>query len=96
MAHRAETYVQRCVRKARFPQLHTIEEFDFSIQPELRPTLPGSCFSPAFVTRGHNLILQGRTGRGKTHLASASAYRAIQHGYDALFTPTAAPSSTIS
>ena len=90
VAHRAETRIQRCVRKARFPQLHTIEEFDFSIQPELGRTLLGSCFSPEFVTRGHNLILKGRTGRGKTHLATAIACRAIRHGYDALFTTAAA------
>ena len=80
VAHRAETRLQRCVRKARFPQLKTVEEFDFSVQPELRRTLLGSCFGPEFVSEGRNLILTGRSGRGKTHLATAIAYRAIQQG----------------
>ena len=90
VAHRAETRIQRCVRKARFPQLKTVEEFEFSVQPELRRTLLGSCFGPEFVDQGRNLILTGRSGRGKTHLATAIAYRAIQNGYDALFSTAAA------
>jgi DNA replication protein DnaC len=36
------------------------------------------------------LILSGKTGRGKTHLAVAIAYRAIQNGFEALFTTAAA------
>ena len=90
VAHRAETRLQRCVRKARFPQLKTVEEFDFCVQPELRRTLLGSCFGPEFVSQGRNLILTGRSGRGKTHLATAIAYRAIQNGFDALFATAAA------
>ena len=89
VAQRAETRLQRCVRKARFPLLKTIEEFDFSVQPELRRTLLGSCFSAEFVEQGCNLILSGRSGRGKTHLATAIAYKAIQNGYEALFATAA-------
>ncbi len=90
VAHRAQTRLQRCVRKARFPLLKTVEEFDFAAQPELRRTLLGSCFAPDFVTEGRNLILTGRSGRGKTHLATAIAYKAIQNGFDALFRTAAA------
>ena len=90
VAHRAQTRLQRCVRKARFPELKTVEEFDFAVQPELRRTLLGSCFVPDFVDQGRNLILTGRSGRGKTHLATAIAYRAIQNGFDALFATAAA------
>lgn len=90
VAHRAGTRLQRCVRKARFPLLKTVEEFDFSVQPELRRTVLGSCFSQEFVAQGRNLILTGRSGRGKTHLATAIAYKAIQNGFDALFASAAA------
>ncbi len=61
VAHRSQTRLQRCLRKARFPQLKTVEEFDFSVQPELRRTLLGSCFGPEFVAEGRNLILAGRS-----------------------------------
>ena len=46
----------------------------------------GSALSPDFVTEGRSLILAGKPGRGKTHLAIAVAYRAIQNGFDAFFT----------
>ena len=36
------------------------------------------------------MILAGRSGRGKTHLVTAIAYRAIQNGFDALFATAAA------
>ena len=42
-----------------------------------------SCFSPEFVARGRDLILAGRSGRGKKDSAIAIAYKAIQHGFDA-------------
>jgi DNA replication protein DnaC len=41
------------------------------------------------VSEGRNLILLGKSGRGKTHLAVAIAYRAIQNGYNAGFVTAA-------
>jgi len=50
----------------------------------------GSALAPDFVTEGRSLILAGKPGRGKTHLAIAIACRAIQNGFDAFFTTAAA------
>jgi hypothetical protein len=69
--------------------LRTVEEFDFSYQSTLRLTTIGSLLAPDFVTEGRSVILEGRPGRGKTHLAIAIAYRALQNGFDALFTTAA-------
>jgi hypothetical protein len=41
------------------------------------------------VTEGRCVILSGKPGRGKTHLAVAIAYRAIQNGFDARFVTAA-------
>jgi DNA replication protein DnaC len=41
------------------------------------------------VTEGRSLILYGKTGRGKTHLAVAIGYRAIQNGFETLCTTAA-------
>jgi DNA replication protein DnaC len=90
VAHRQCTRLQRCTAQARFPFLKTIDDFDFSLQSQLRLALLGSYLSPDFVAEGRNLILFGRSGRGKTHLAVAIAYRAIQNGFEALFTTAAA------
>ncbi len=46
----------------------------------------GSFLGPEFVTKGRSAIFSGPTGRGKTHLAVALAYRAVQNGFDARFT----------
>ena len=73
VAHREQTRLQRLARRARFPYLKTIDDFDFTLQSNLRAAL----------------ILHGKTGRGKTHLAVAIGYRAIQNGFHALFTTAA-------
>jgi DNA replication protein DnaC len=89
VAHRAETRIQRATRKACFPFLRTIEEFDFKLQTSVRLSLLGSYLGPELVSEGRCLILGGRSGRGKTHLAVSIAYRAIQNGYEARFTTAA-------
>lgn len=85
VAHRRGTRLNRAVRAAQLPFLRTVEEFDFSYQSTLRLTTMGSLLTPDFVTEGHLVILVGKTGRGKTHLAISLAYRAMQNGFDALF-----------
>jgi DNA replication protein DnaC len=90
VAHRAQTGVARRTRQAHFPFLKTVEEFDFTHQSSLRQMLMGSYFAPELPASGQNLILQGRPGRGKTHLAIAIAYKAILHGAEALFTTASA------
>ena len=89
VAHRRGTRLARAVRAAAFPFLRTIDEFDFTYQSTLRLTTIGSLLTPDFVTQGHSVIFEGKPGRGKTHLAIAIAYRAMQNGFDALFTTAA-------
>lgn len=89
IAHRAETRIQRSVRKARFPFLKTIEEFDFEFQRSVKRQMLGRFLGPELVEDGRTLVLLGEPGRGKTHLAIAVAYKAIQNGYDARFATAA-------
>jgi DNA replication protein DnaC len=48
-----------------------------------------SYLGPDFVTEGRSLIPYGKTGRGKTRLAVAIGYRAIQNGFETLCTTAA-------
>jgi DNA replication protein DnaC len=89
IAQRQQTRLQRLSRWASFPFLKTIDDFDFTYQSTVRLGLLGSALSPDFITEGRCLILSGKPGRGKTHLAVALAYRAIQNGFDAFFTTAA-------
>ncbi len=85
IAHRAETRLTRAVRKARFPFLRTIDEFNFTFQTALKLQMLGSYLGPEFVTEGRSAMFSGPSGTGKSHLCIAIAYRAIQHGYEARF-----------
>ncbi len=85
IAHRAETRLTRAVRKARFPFLRTIDDFNFTFQTALKLQMLGSYLGPELVTEGKSAIFSGPSGTGKTHLCIAIAYRAIQHGYEARF-----------
>ena len=85
VAHRGGTRITKLARRAHFPYLKTIEEFDFAFQTSIRRQQLGPFLGPEFVTEGRNLILSGGPGRGKTHIAIALAYRAIQNGFDARF-----------
>ncbi len=85
VAHRTDTRTKKLARYAHFPYLKTIDEFDFVYQSSLRRQQLGPYLGADFVTEGRNLILSGKPGRGKTHLAIALAYKAIQHGFEARF-----------
>jgi DNA replication protein DnaC len=89
IAQRQQTRIARMVRRARFPFLKTIDDFNFTYQSTIRMSLLGSALTPDFVTEGRCLIFGGKPGRGKTHLSVAIAYRAIQNGFDALFVTAA-------
>ena len=90
IAHRGETRIKRSTRKAKFPFLKTLDEFDFTFQNSVKRKALGRFFGPEFVEEGRSVILLGKPGRGKTHLAIAMAYKAIQNGYEACFTTAAA------
>jgi len=89
IAHRQQTRLNRLLRRARFPFFKTIDDFNFTYQSTVRVSLLGSALASEFVTDGRCLILSGKPGRGKTHLAVAIGYRAIQNGFDARFVTAA-------
>jgi DNA replication protein DnaC len=85
VAHRNDSRIDKSARQAHFPFQKTVEEFDFVFQSSLRRQELGPYLGPELVTEGRNLILSGKPGRGKTHIAVAIGYRAIQNGFTAKF-----------
>src|SRR5437899_12329228 len=85
IAHRQQTRIARMVRRARVPFLKTIDDFNFLFQSTVRLSLLGSALTPDFVTEGRCVIFGGKPGRGKTHLAVAMSYRAIQNSIVATY-----------
>jgi DNA replication protein DnaC len=85
LAHRTEVRIARATRRAGFPFLKTLEEFDFTFQRSVARKALGPYLGPELVSGGKNLILWGNPGLGKTALCIALAYKAIQHGAVARF-----------
>jgi DNA replication protein DnaC len=62
IAHRAQTRITRSVRKARFPFLRTVEEFDFTFQTSVRLQMLGTLLGPELVSEGRSAIFSGPPG----------------------------------
>jgi DNA replication protein DnaC len=73
---RIDNSVNSRIKKARFPFLKTLEEFDFSFQPQLDEKLLRELANLGFLTTAHNILFIGPPGVGKTHLAVALGLKA--------------------
>jgi hypothetical protein len=62
---RKENQLKRRMRQARFPYEKTIEQFDFTLRPELKRQVILSCMDPTFISGGKSLVLVGPPGTGK-------------------------------
>jgi len=74
---------------ASFPAIKTLEQFDYTFSVGVNRKQIEELASLAFIKKHENIILLGQCGVGKTHLAIALAYKAVQHRYKAKFTTIA-------
>ena len=72
-------------RMAGFPSLKTLDEFDFTFAKGVPKPMENQLATLAFIERKENVILLGPSGVGKTHIASALGYKAVQAGYKTRF-----------
>lgn len=86
LAFREGRAVKTRMKLAKFPYLRTIDEFDFSFQPELDRERVLSLFSLKFIAEKGNVLLIGPPGVGKTHLAVSLGIAACQNGFMTYFT----------
>src|SRR5919205_3404998 len=82
---RQEHQIRRKLKAAGFPYAATLEQFDFSLRPELKRAVMMRFFDSAFVEKAGSLVLIGPSGLGKTHLAIALGTRMVQLGYSVRF-----------
>jgi DNA replication protein DnaC len=82
---RQENHLRRKMRAAGFPYAATIEQFDFSLRPELKRAVLMRFFDSSFITTAGSLLLIGPSGVGKTHLAIAVGTKMVQLGYTVRF-----------
>lgn len=80
---------ERLMRRARFPQVKSFEGYDYSQVVFPDGYGPRELESLSFLDSAEGFVLHGRTGRGKTHLATAMGVRAVAQGRPVRFHSTA-------
>jgi DNA replication protein len=88
LKRKTEGSIKAKIGKAKFPFLKTIEEFDFSFQPNLKDKEVIRLSSLDFVEQKDNVIFLGPPGVGKTHLATGLGIKACMAKYRVVFTST--------
>ena len=78
--HRAQTKGLRLSKKAKFKSECAIEEWDSSFDRGIAKSQINEWARLGFLTRKQNLIIEGKTGVGKSHLASSRGRRACAQG----------------
>jgi DNA replication protein DnaC len=86
LAVRDDRRFRNGLRLSKLPHYKTLEEYDFSFQPELEPRKIRDLATLAFVQAKANVALLGPPGVGKTHIAVALAVAACRAGFTVYFT----------
>jgi DNA replication protein DnaC len=85
---RANRRREESLKKSNMGRIKRIEEFDFSFNPNINRQLIMKLILCDFIKKSENVILVGQTGVGKTFIAKAIGYEAVNKGYSVLFERT--------
>ncbi|MEN6331066.1 MAG: IS21-like element helper ATPase IstB [Smithella sp.] len=77
---RADNRLKRRIRDAHFPLVKTIESFNYDAAPDLDRRLVRELMDGSYIRECKNVIFVGKTGTGKTHLATALGLEACRQG----------------
>ena len=82
---RAQNSLNRRIREAKFPLLKSMESFDLSAVPELDIRLFRELAEGGYIREHRNVIFLGRSGAGKTHMATALGIEACKNKFRTRF-----------
>jgi len=86
IARRNQKKLASALRRANFRNQKTLEEFDFSFNPNINRALVMDLASCRFISEKVCVFIIGPCGTGKSHLAQALGHSAVREGYNVLFT----------
>lgn len=73
------------LKRANFPYLKGIKDFDFDFQPKLKKAEVMDCITLRFMDTSSNLLFIGNSGVGKTHLATSIGIEAVNRNLSVCF-----------
>jgi len=82
---RRDSAIRQRVHDARFPEVKTLDTFDFTARPSVNKMLVTELARGEFIDKRENVLLVGNPGTGKSHLATALAAAACGRGYKVRF-----------
>jgi DNA replication protein DnaC len=85
LASRSDSAVRHRIRDARFPEMKTLEGFDFVAAEGLDAAQVSRLARCEWVKKAENVILAGPIGTGKTHLAISLGIEAAKQRFHVAF-----------
>lgn len=85
IALREDRAIARRVQAARFRELKTIEDFDFSFNPSIKRREIMDLATCRFIRERRDILFTGPPGVGKSHLAQAIGHQAARMGHVVLY-----------
>ena len=82
---RSENRQKRQLREAKFPLMKPMETFDLGAVPDLDTALFRELATCRFIKEKRNIVFLGRSGTGKTHMATALGIEACQNNHKTRF-----------
>ena len=82
---RAANRLNRRIREAKFPLIKPVETFDLNAVPDLDIRLFRELCSCGYIKERRNIIFLGRSGTGKTHMATGLGIEACKSNYSIRF-----------
>lgn len=82
---RAENRLKRMLREAKFPLMKILEMFDFDAAPGLDRRQVREIESGEYLRSHRNIVFLGKSGTGKTHLATALGVACCKQGISTRF-----------
>ena len=79
IASRVESAIRQRIHNARFPEMKTLDQFDFAASDGIDQAAILALARGEWLERGDNVVLVGPIGTGKTHLAIALGIEAARH-----------------
>lgn len=83
--HRQEAGQRRRIKKARFPVMKTLDEFDYSRLEHVSQSLIWELASCDFIKNRQNIVMVGNPGSGKTHIGIGLGMKACYAGFNVRF-----------